>query len=1054
LVDDTKKGEKDPKPYTTEQVNDILKYGEDDAGIEKFEGSDDWDKIVEDITSNDMLREMTKKEKILAYSKPGRKPTGKKIEQRAGIISPSKNFGDLHKYLPNNSLASRTRDKITNRLQSTDTWLSDTTGSDPNLLSGFFGGITNKYVTPRFSKRIQNDPAIKQGFIEAVEFAQGKGIKISKKYINEYNRIKSQVSSPDLALRRIETQQDEFGMSELNVRGTYNTGSYAQAKLTESETLQINNIQKKLNILDFGDDKAKSELGITFKVRDEDGHLSNINIMDLNKKHVGGKEFQVSRTQYKRLNQVKVELSLEKSRIEKKFIDVNEYSSYKHTLEDLYNAKTQAHGVNKPPYGGNIDKKNQILHGGNIDKINANIRWIKERQGKPSGVNLSPEELSLVDNTDLAITITSPSSSILSSSGKTVKATVNNLDSSSLPDSMLKTVQDEGYLNTIPGYEKVKNWNSKKRAEAWDSAIIKQKGEPDNKHQVSMLKNSGFDVEEMPSFDFNSINKITNQKTGDVKYAYTLPFKKDVSKGIKTLDDWDKADLPTKQEIYRKSGELAEETTATLEFRHNRTKIPKKLIDSGERLNLIIDPMAKDTLDALKKFRSNRKALGGVHSPESMIEQKRVNLLIKPPTDYEGRVTLYSSVKNAKAKLPSGKMSTFEWQTSDVTFPKKTQTATSALRTQAFKISMLEKMGIDEAAYTSVKTVSRLLRNKQTSQSNIQTQLSKFNSAKKGSKSSTSATKIINQEKLNIAGYDSEIDKLKAASKTQSTTTTLQSTKPSNIGSDPRQKFWSFGAADYSPNYLGDYTGGVGLGPFIPGAFATSTPVLNTQQSQVIQQSQSTPKIDTSVSPKSSESPILQTPVKPQLDITSGLNLGSLQVPNMILNTRTGMTTKGILDSNLGWLAAQLPSQITTPQTRVESISSLTSVMKSGSQLKTSTLLKLEQSFRLKTRLAMPIPGNTIFKKKPIDSTFNVYKRKTQVITPIMFGAAPWEAAEERKRKRKKKPKRKAAKTWWQTPENWYESNYWGKSGTGSGYVTFKGSEPKRLKDRKNQFGF
>ena len=87
-------------------------------------------------------------------------------------------------------------------------------------------------------------------------------------------------------------------------------------------------------------------------------------------------------------------------------------------------------------------------------------------------------------------------------------------------------------------------------------------------------------------------------------------------------------------------------------------------------------------------------------------------------------------------------------------------------------------------------------------------------------------------------------------------------------------------------------------------------------------------------------------------------------------------------------------------------------------------------------------------------ATFNVYKRKTQVITPIMFGAAPWEAAEERKRKRKKKPKRKAAKTWWQTPENWYESNYWGKSGTGSGYVTFKGSEPKRLKDRKNQFGF
>lgn len=124
--------------------------------------------------------------------------------------------------------------------------------------------------------------------------------------------------------------------------------------------------------------------------------------------------------------------------------------------------------------------------------------------------------------------------------------------------------------------------------------------------------------------------------------------------------------------------------------------------------------------------------------------------------------------------------------------------------------------------------------------------------------------------------------------------------------------------------------------------------------------------------------------------------------------------------------------------------------MRTGVQLKTTAMLRLEEQFKLKNRQNFDF----VFRRRPLDFDYMNYRRRTQSITPIVFGPTPWELADERARKRKKKPKRKSAKTWWQTPENWYESNYWGKSGTGSGYVTFKGSEPKRLKDRKNQFGF
>ena len=54
-----------------------------------------------------------------------------------------------------------------------------------------------------------------------------------------------------------------------------------------------------------------------------------------------------------------------------------------------------------------------------------------------------------------------------------------------------------------------------------------------------------------------------------------------------------------------------------------------------------------------------------------------------------------------------------------------------------------------------------------------------------------------------------------------------------------------------------------------------------------------------------------------------------------------------------------------------------------------------------------------------------------------------------------KRRRRIKEKTWWQTPENWYEPYYWGgKNQTGAGYVKFKGKEPGKVKRyEKKYFG-
>ena len=64
-----------------------------------------------------------------------------------------------------------------------------------------------------------------------------------------------------------------------------------------------------------------------------------------------------------------------------------------------------------------------------------------------------------------------------------------------------------------------------------------------------------------------------------------------------------------------------------------------------------------------------------------------------------------------------------------------------------------------------------------------------------------------------------------------------------------------------------------------------------------------------------------------------------------------------------------------------------------------------------------------------------------------------YDPRDPKKRPRRTYGKNKKKKTWWQTPENWYEPYYWGgKNQEGQGYVTFTGKEPAKVKKYEKKF--
>ena len=110
---------------------------------------------------------------------------------------------------------------------------------------------------------------------------------------------------------------------------------------------------------------------------------------------------------------------------------------------------------------------------------------------------------------------------------------------------------------------------------------------------------------------------------------------------------------------------------------------------------------------------------------------------------------------------------------------------------------------------------------------------------------------------------------------------------------------------------------------------------------------------------------------------------------------------------------------------------------------------------------------NEMYKTSTADRIFpNIKPRveparvKQQKITPTrIFPIAPGIprglGPSRIKRPYTPKGEKRTKKTWWQTPENWWEPYYWGgKDQQGSGYVTFTGQEPGKVKKyEKKHFG-
>ena len=80
-------------------------------------------------------------------------------------------------------------------------------------------------------------------------------------------------------------------------------------------------------------------------------------------------------------------------------------------------------------------------------------------------------------------------------------------------------------------------------------------------------------------------------------------------------------------------------------------------------------------------------------------------------------------------------------------------------------------------------------------------------------------------------------------------------------------------------------------------------------------------------------------------------------------------------------------------------------------------------------------------------------------IPPRVLPIAPlfplYDPGDPKRRPRRRYGKAKKKKTWWQTPENWWQPYYWGgKDQQGAGYVTFTGKEPAKVKKyEKKYFG-
>ena len=99
---------------------------------------------------------------------------------------------------------------------------------------------------------------------------------------------------------------------------------------------------------------------------------------------------------------------------------------------------------------------------------------------------------------------------------------------------------------------------------------------------------------------------------------------------------------------------------------------------------------------------------------------------------------------------------------------------------------------------------------------------------------------------------------------------------------------------------------------------------------------------------------------------------------------------------------------------------------------------------------AMVVPSKSLLVPPPIIPPKVIPAR---VIPTALVPFAPYIPGKYNRPPLQKFKKGKKKKTWWQTPENWYEPYYWGgKDQMGAGYVTFTGKEPGKVKKYEKKF--
>ena len=158
----------------------------------------------------------------------------------------------------------------------------------------------------------------------------------------------------------------------------------------------------------------------------------------------------------------------------------------------------------------------------------------------------------------------------------------------------------------------------------------------------------------------------------------------------------------------------------------------------------------------------------------------------------------------------------------------------------------------------------------------------------------------------------------------------------------------------------------------------------------------------------------------------STIDTSSAQVPGFMMDITSGLK----LDTDTGQnIVPVFMRFLKTPQEQVQ---------RQVQQFVTPQLYPVKPLLVQATQQIPPIT------KPPITNIFPILP----VIPKFPAQGGPIRYTRERKRVRHKK-------TWWQTPENWYEPYYWGgKNQEGVGYVTFKGKEPGKVrKYEKKHFG-